>query len=141
MFNQIQEDLKEAMKSGNTDARDALRMVISDIKNEAVNSGSDRENISDEVVQKVLAKSVKNRKDSIQIFESQGRQDLADPEKVQLAVLEKYLPKQISDEDLKAIVEKVKSENPGVQGMALMGKVMPLVKGQADPERIKSLIM
>lgn len=140
MFNQLQNDLKEAMKSGNNEARDALRMLISDVKNEAVNSGSDRENITDEVVMKILEKTVKSRKESITIFEQQGRADLADPEKLQLQSLTKYLPEQLSDEDLKAIVDKVKAENPSVQGMALMGKIMPYVKGKAEPERIKLLI-
>lgn len=140
MFNQIQEDLKEAMKSGNNVARDTLRMLISEVKNEAVNSASDRENISDEVVIKVIEKSAKNRKDSIRIFEEQGRNDLAEPEKAELAILEKFLPQQLSDEELKAVIEKVKAENPSVQGMALMGKVMPFVKGKADPERIKVLL-
>ncbi len=140
LFQQIQEDLKDAMRSGNAEARDALRMVISDIKNEAVNAGADRENISDEVVQKILVKSVKNRKDSIKIFEEQNRNDLAEPEKAQLEALQKYLPKQMTDEELQLIVEKVKSENPGVQGMALMGRIMPHVKGQAEPDRIKRFL-
>lgn len=140
LYQQIQEDLKEAMKSGNVEAREALRMLISDIKNDAVNSGGDRENISDEDVQKVLSKVVKSRKDSIKIFEEQDRLDLAEPEKVQLASLEKYLPQQMSDEELKAIVDKLKADNPSVQGMALMGKVMPMVKGMADPDRIKGLL-
>ena len=140
LYQQIQEDLKQAMVDKNIEAREALRMLISEIKNEAVNAGADRENISDEVVQNVLAKVVKGRKDSIKIFEEQNRQDLAEPEKVQLASLEKYLPQQMSDEELKAIVEKVKSENPAVQGMALMGKVMPHVKGKAEPDRIKALL-
>lgn len=140
LYQQIQEDLKEAMKSGNVEAREALRMLISDIKNDAVNSGGDRENISDEDVQKVLSKVVKSRKDSIKIFEEQDRLDLAEPEKVQLASLEKYLPQQMSDEELKAIVDKVKADNPSVQGMALMGKVMPMVKGMAEPDRIRNLI-
>ncbi len=140
MFNQLQEDLKEAMKSGNNEARDALRMLISDIRNEAVNSGSDRVNISDEVATKVLEKTVKSRKESITIFEQQGRNDLADPEKLQLQALAKYLPEQLSDEELKAIVDKVKAENPSVQGMALMGKIMPHVKGKAEPDRIKALL-
>jgi uncharacterized protein len=140
MFTQIQQDLKDAMVNGNSEVRDALRMLISEVKNEAVNSGSDRENISDEVVAKVLEKAVKSRKESIKIFEDQGRNDLAEPEKAQLEALAKYLPEQLSDEELKVIVEKVKAENVGVQGMALMGRVMPLVKGKADPERIKGLL-
>jgi len=141
LFQQIQEDLKKAMKSGDETAKDSLRFLIAEIKRVVVDSGADRENIPDETVLAVLDKSVKSRKESIQIFEQQGRNDLAEPEKKQLEVISKYLPAQLGDEELKAIVEKVKAENPSVQGMALMGKIMPLVKGKADPERIKALIL
>lgn len=141
VYEQIQEDLKNAMKSGDNESKEALRFLMAEIQKDVVDNGGDRLNITDETTLKVLDKSVKSRKDSIKIFEEQGRKDLADPEKKQLEIISKYLPAQMSDEELKAIVEKVKSENPTVQGMALMGKVMPLVKGKADPERIKGLIL
>lgn len=141
LYEQIQDDLKNSMKAGDSEVKDTLRFLIAEIKREVVDAGTDRENISDEVVLKVLDKSVKSRKDSIKIFEEQGRKDLAGPEINQLEIISKYLPAQLSDAELKEIVEKVKSENPSVQGMALMGKIMPLVKGKADPDRIKSLIL
>jgi uncharacterized protein YqeY len=140
LFEQIQNDLKEAVKSGNTEAKEALRMLVSDIKNEVVNQAGDRANIPNDIVQTILSKAVKSRKESIRIFTEQNRFDLVEIEKNQLKYLEKYLPAQLSDEDLQKIVEKVKSENPNLQGMALMGRIMPLVKGQADPERIKSFL-
>ena len=140
MFNQLQEDLKKAMLSGNTEARDTLRLLISDIKKEVVDAGLDRENIPDDIAIKVLEKSIKSRKESIQIYEEKGRNDLADPERKQLEILTKYMPAQLSDEELKVIVDKVKTENLNIQGMALMGKIMPLVKGKAEPERIRKLL-
>jgi uncharacterized protein YqeY len=139
-YEQIQEDLKTAMKSGNEVARDTLRFLVADIKKDVVDAGADRENISDETVMKVLEKSVKSRKESIKVFEEQGRADLADPEKSQLEVIAKYLPQQLSDEELKTIVDKIKAENPTIQGPAIMGKIMPHVKGKADPDRIKALL-
>ena len=140
MYNQIQEDLKTAMKAGDIEAREALRMLIAEIQREVFDNQLERTNISDELVQKAVDKSFKTRKESIQIFEEQGREDLAAPERQQLEVIKKYMAAQLSDEELKAIVDKVKAENPSVQGMALMGKVMPMVKGKADPDRIKALL-
>lgn len=139
-FEQIKDDLKNAMKSGEKEVTQTLRFIFAEIKNEAVNTGTDRENISDEVALKVLDKAVKNRKESIRIYKESGRDDLASAEEQEIVILQKYLPAQLSDEELKVIVDKVKEENPSVQGMALMGKVMPLVKGKADPDRIKALL-
>lgn len=128
------------MLSGNTEARDTLRLLISDIKKDVLYAGLDRENIPDDIAMKVLEKSIKSRKESIQIYEEKGRNDLADQERKQLEILTKYMPAQLSDEELKVIVDKVKTENLKIQGMALMGKIIPLVKGKAEPERIKKLL-
>jgi uncharacterized protein len=140
MFEQIKEDLKTAMKAGERTKVDTLRMIMSDIKRDAVDSGADRENIPDEVSLKVIEKASKNRKESIKVYTDSNRLDLAEPEQVELEIIQAYLPAQLSDEELKAIVDKVKSDNPAVQGMALMGRIMPLVKGKADAERIKPLL-
>jgi uncharacterized protein len=140
IFEQIKDDLKNAMKSGDKESTQTLRLIFSDMKTEAVNAGSDRENIADDVALKVLDKAVKNRKESIRIYTETNRNDLAEAEQSEMKILEKYLPAQLSDEELKEIVQKVKDENPSVQGMALMGKVMPFVKGKADPDRIKNLL-
>lgn len=140
MFNQIQTDLKDAMKSGNIEAREALRLLISEIQKEIFDSATEKQEPTDDMVMKAVEKSVKSRKEAIAIFEQQDRADLAEPEKKQLEVIMKYMPAQLSDEELKTIVDQVKSENPSVQGMALMGKIMPLVKGKADPDRIKSYL-
>lgn len=105
-----------------------------------VDSGGDRENISDEIVQKFLKKRLNQEENQFKSFEKEGRRDLADLEKAQLEALLKYMPAQLSDEELKAIINKVKTENPNIKGVALMGKIIPLVKGKADPARIKDLI-
>ncbi len=139
-FDQIQEDMKNAMRNGLKDKVQALRLLYSEIKNEAVNSASDRQNIPDEVVLKVLDKAVKNRKESAKVYRESNRADLAEVEEKELEYLAVYLPEQLSDEELQSIVEQVKNENPNIQGMALMGKIMPLVKGKADPEAIKKFL-
>jgi len=71
LYEQIQEDVKNAMKSGDNEAKDALRFLMAEIQKEVVDAGGDRTNIPDETTQKVLEKSVKSRKDSIKIFEEQ----------------------------------------------------------------------
>jgi uncharacterized protein len=139
-YEQIKEDLKTSMKSGEKDKTGVLRFLLADIKNEAVNSNADRENIPDDVTMKVLEKAAKSRKDAITVYDQQGRTDLAEPERKELQILQSYLPAQLSDAELQNIVQKVKAENPTMQGMALMGKIMPRVKGRADPDRIKSLL-
>ncbi len=139
-YEQIKEDLKTSMKSGEKDKTGVLRFLLADIKNEAVNSNADRENIPDDVTMKVLEKAAKSRKDAITVYDQQGRTDLAEPERKELQILQSYLPAQLSDAELQNIVQKVKAENPTMQGMALMGKIMPRVKGKADPDRIKSLL-
>jgi uncharacterized protein YqeY len=140
IFEQIKEDLKTAMKAGDRVGTDTLRMLMSDIKKNAVDNGSDRENISDEIAQNVLDKAAKTRKESIKIYTESNRNDLVESEQNEINIIQKYLPSQLTDEELEAIVAKVKSENPSVQGPALMGKIMPLVKGKADPDRIKNLL-
>lgn len=139
-FENIKEELKNSMKSGDKEKAGILRVLFSEIKNEAVNSNTDRENINDEIALKVLEKAAKSRKESIKIYQESNRNDLSEQEEKELSLIQTYLPEQISDEELKAIVDKVKSENPTIQGMALMGKIMPLVKGKADPERIKTIL-
>lgn len=141
LFQQIQEDLRNAIKSNDNIAKDSLRFLISEIKKQVLDNGYDRENIPDKIVLSVLEKSIKSRKESISIFEKQGRNDLATEEKKQLEIIFKYLPAQLSDEELKAIIKKVSEENPTIKGIALMGKVMPFLKGKADPEKVKSLIL
>lgn len=140
IFKQIQNDLTEAMKFKDEVKRDTLRGLISEIKNEAVEQGTDRNEVSDEVVMNVLTKAAKSRKESIVIYETSGRKDLLDTEKKELEVIEHYLPAKMTDSELQQIIDKVRNENPSVQGMALMGKVMPLVKGQADPDDVKRLL-
>lgn len=140
IFEQIKEELKQALKAGQKDVAQTLRMIMSDIKNEAVNSGTDRENISDEISMKILEKAVKNRKDSIRIYTESGRTDLAEIEAQEIEIIEKYLPEQLTDDELKKIVDEIKVQNPTLHGMILMGKIMPHVKGKADPERIKHLL-
>lgn len=116
----IEEDLKSAMKGGDTAVRDTLRMLKSEIKNSEIESRSE---LSDDGVVGIVSKSVKKRRESIRMYEQGGRQELADKEFREIEILLKYMPEQISEEEIRLRVSEVigKLDSPD---MKQMGKVM-----------------
>jgi len=138
---QITSDIKEAMKARNVDKLAALRAVKSAIMLEATKDGSTT--VSDEVSLKLIAKLVKQRKDSAAIFEEQNRPDLVVDEVNQLAYLEPYLPSQMGEDDVRKIVKEVIA-NVGASSPSDMGKCMgPLIgrlNGKADGSLISKLV-
>jgi uncharacterized protein YqeY len=136
MRDKINHDLKTAMKAGDKDRVGTLRLINAAIKSadiEARPSGKDK--ISDTDILSVLAKMVKQRRDSIEQYVSGGRQDLADKEQSEINVIEGYLPKQMSDDEAKAAIAAIIKET-GAAGPKDMGKVMGALKakyaGQMD---------
>jgi len=138
---QITSDIKEAMKARNADKLAALRAVKSAIMLEATKDGSTT--VSDEVCLNLIAKLVKQRKDSAAIFEEQNRPDLVVDEVNQLAYLEPYLPSQMGEEEVRKIVKEVIAK-VGASSPADMGKCMgPLIgrlNGKADGSLISKLV-
>ena len=138
---QITNDITEAMKARNVDKLAALRAVKSAIMLEATKDGNTT--VSDDVCLKIIAKLVKQRKDSAAIFTEQNRQDLVDDEINQLAYLEGYLPAQMSEEEVRKVVKEV-IDQIGASSPADMGKCMgPLIgklKGKADGSLISKLV-
>ena len=102
-----------------------------------------KEEISQDEEIKLLQRLVKQRKDSANIYIEQGRQDLADPELEQAAVIEKFLPAQLTEEEVEAVVKKIIADN-GFSGMADMGKVMGIASkelaGTADGKTISNMV-
>ncbi|AWH83935.1 glutamyl-tRNA amidotransferase [Flavobacterium album] len=139
---QIMDEMKTAMKAKDTVALESLRAIKSAILLAQTESGA-KEEISQEEEIKLLQKLVKQRKDSASIYIQQGRQDLADPELAQVAVIEKFLPAQMSAEEVEAIVRKIIADN-GFSGIADMGKVMGIASkelaGQADGKAISEAV-
>ncbi len=138
---EVMQQMKEAMKSKDTTALEALRALKSAFLL-ANTSGSGVElSESDEI--KIVQKLVKQRKDSAVIFKEQGREDLAEPELAQAAVLEKFLPAQMSEEEIKAVVEKIIADT-GASSMKDMGKVMGIASkqlaGKADGKTISGVV-
>lgn len=137
---QMEADLKTAMKERDTETRDALRFVISAFKYAEIDA---RGELSDDEQQKVLRQQVKQRQDSIEQFRAGNRQDLVDKEEAQLRVLERYLPQQMSDDELATFVANGIAET-GAAGPKDMGKVMgylnKLTDGRVDGRRLSSAV-
>ena len=137
----INNDIKEAMKIKNIDALAALRAAKSAIMLEATKDSATI--VADADALKLIARLVKQRKDSATIFIEQDRKDLADDEMRQLVYLEKYLPAQMAPEDIRKIVKKVVSElnasSPSDIGKC-MGVLMVRLNGKADGSLISSIV-
>ena len=138
----IMDEMKTAMKAKDTVALEALRAIKSELLLAQTASGS-KEEISEEEEIKLLQKLVKMRKDSASIFATQNRQDLAEPELAQIAVIEKFLPAQLSEAEVEAIVAQIIAET-GATGIASMGKVMGLASaklgGTAEGKTISTIV-
>jgi uncharacterized protein len=139
---QIMDAMKTAMKEKDTVALESLRAIKSGILLAQTESGA-KEELSAEDEIKLLQKLVKQRKDSAAIYIQQNRQDLADPELAQVAVIEKFLPAQLSEEEVEVVVRRIIAEN-NFSGMADMGKVMGIASkelaGQADGKTISNSV-
>ena len=124
----IQAETITAMKAKDKDRTAALRLIGAKIKDRDIELRvSDKKPGDDELVTDVLLKMAKQRRESIEMYESGGRQELADKEKAELAVIEEFLPKQLSEEDTRAAIAAIKAET-GAEGMKDMGKVMGELK-------------
>ncbi len=138
----IMDVMKDAMRSKDTVALEALRAIKSEILLAQTSTGS-KEEISEADEIKILQRLVKMRKDSAEIFTTQNRPDLAGPELAQIAIIEKFLPAQLTEEEVEAIVAKIIAET-GATGIALMGKVMGLasaqIGGQAEGKTISAIV-
>ena len=139
---QIMDEIKIAMKSKDTVALEALRAIKSELLLAQTATGSKDEITAEEEI-KLLQKLVKTRKDSAKIFTEQNRMDLAEPELAQVAVIEKFLPAQLSEAEVEAVVAKIIAET-GASGIAAMGKVMGLASaklgGTAEGKTISSIV-
>lgn len=137
---QILEDIKHYMKEKDNVALNAVRMLKSDVKNAEIAAIKE---LDDEGVIKVVALSIKKRKDSAEIYIKNGRQDLADKELAEIKVLEKYLPAQLDDEAIKAVITEVIAsldDNMKKNFGAVMKNVMAKVGSSAEGKRVSELI-
>lgn len=144
LHKQVIDDWKLAMKNKD-DAKNTLSLIINEFKNRAIkdNLAADARVIDDKSAIEVLMKMGKQRRESIDSFEAANRSDLADKEKVELSVIERYLPKALSDDELKKIVQDVitKTGATSVKELgAVMGQSIKACEGRADGKRIQAVV-
>ena len=140
LLDTINQDLKTAMISKDIVVRDTTRMLLSDIKKYEID---ERVEADDSIISTLINKNVKQRRDSIEQFKNGGRDDLVQKEQEQLNVILKYLPKQLSEEEIEVAVAKAISDS-GADSMKDMGKLMGILKvqldGKADMGQVSQII-
>ncbi|WP_417899541.1 GatB/YqeY domain-containing protein [Bacillus haimaensis] len=140
LLERLNTDIKQAMKDKDKEKLSVLRMVKSAIQNEAIKHGRD---LTEEEELTVLSRELKQRKDSLHEFDKAGREDLVHKLQGELAIVEHYMPEQLSEEEVSAIVQQTISD-VNATSKADMGKVMgalmPKVKGKADGSLVNKLV-
>ena len=140
LVKQLDAEIVSAMKEKNTIKLNTLRGVKSNLKLQSIDF---KKEINDELLIDVVSKEIKTRNESIKEFEKGNRQDLVDKTKEEIDILSKYLPKQLTDDELNEIIDKVFAEvNPtSMKDMGtIMSKLNPLVKGKADMSKVSIII-
>ena len=140
MKEKLNAEFRQAMKDKDTLRRSVLRMVLASVKNAEI---AKRTELSDGDILGLISKEVKQHEDSIQAFKEGNRPDLMEKEQAELAILQEYLPKQLSREEIIAEAKQT-IEEVGAQGPGDKGKVMPIIiaklKGQADGKEINAIV-
>lgn len=136
----LNDDIKTAMKSKDKDTLSVLRMLKAAIQNEQIKTSRD---LDGEEELTVLSREMKQRRDSLSEFEKAGRDDLADKVKIEITIVEKYMPKQLSEEEIRQVVQmainKTGATSPKEFGK-VMSAVMPEVKGKADGNQVNAIV-
>jgi len=140
LIEQIQKDLTEALKSKNELVVSTLRLLLSETHNRQIEKQAE---LTEEDIVAVLRKEAKKRQESVEAYEKGGRQELADKESKELLILSKYLPQEMSPQELEKIVKEVIGK-VGAQGAGdfgkVMGGVMGKVKGQIDGAKVSEAV-
>jgi uncharacterized protein YqeY len=140
MIEQIEKDLVEAMKAHDEKILSVLRMLKSAVKNSEIQKKAE---LKDEDILGLIQGQIKQRQDSINLYEQGGRQELAEKEKQEIEVLKKYLPEQIDETQIRAIVQEAitATSASSIQDMGkVMAKLMPEVKGKADGSLVSQIV-
>ncbi|WP_029420810.1 GatB/YqeY domain-containing protein [Alicyclobacillus macrosporangiidus] len=136
----LSEDMKQAMKAKDKVRLSVIRMVRSAMKNREIETGAP---LDDAGILAVIQKELKQRRDSLQAFESAGRTDLAEEARQEIEILTSYLPEPLTEEDLRRLAAEVIAE-VGAKGKSDMGKVMsalmPKVRGRADGRQVQQVV-
>jgi hypothetical protein len=133
---QLFEDMKQAMRDKDVLRLDVIRLLRAKIKNEEIDKGD----LSDEQVELLVSQAVKQWQDAIGDYQKGGRNDLVEETELKIAVLQEYLPQQLSDEELMALIEQVHQETGLDQAGPLIGKVKQQVGSKASGGRVAQLV-
>ncbi len=140
LANELQSAMQAAMKSGDSDRVRTLRSLLAKLKEREIEKGGE---LSEGQLTKVLQTAAKQRKEAADMYTDGGRTELADAEMKELAIIEEYLPEQLSEDDVAAMVDEAISET-GAESLRDMGKVMPAVMkkvaGRADGKTVQELV-
>ena len=140
MVEKFMDDIKTAMKSGDKETLSVLRMAKGSLDKERIDK---KREVNDELLTEVIAKEIKTRNESIKEFEKGGRTDLVEKTQNEVEVLKKYLPEQLTEEELVKLIDeviaKVNPSSPKDMGL-VMKEVNPLVKGKADMKVVSTMI-
>jgi len=141
ILERLQQDMIKAAKARDSERLGVIRFVRAQTKNRSIELGRE---LKDEDVIDVLSRIAKQHREAIDQFGTGGRQELVDREQRQLSVIEEYLPEQLGEDEVLAMISDVVAETgatgPGDMG-AVMKAIMPRVKGRADGKRVKELVM
>ncbi|OJG26117.1 glutamyl-tRNA(Gln) amidotransferase subunit E [Enterococcus columbae DSM 7374 = ATCC 51263] len=132
--------MKTAMKAKDKDTLQVVRMLKASIQNEQIKAGHD---LSEDEELTVLSREMKQRRDALSEFEQAGRDDLVEKVKVEIAIVEKYLPAQLSEAELREIIQNAISQvnaSSAKEFGKVMGVVMPQVKGKADGNQVNAIV-
>ena len=143
LYEKISKDMVEAMKAHDKDSVSTLRLLKSSIDKYLIDNKMERHEASDEVVVEVISKTVKTHKESIEQFKAGNRQDLIDGLNKEIELLSKYLPEQLSDEDLIKVIDEVfdKVKPTSMKDMGnIMKELKPLVTGKADMAQVTKIV-
>ena len=140
MQTRLNDDMKQAMRDRDVLRRDVIRYLRSEVKNQEIR---DQKELDDAGVIQVLSRQAQQRRDSIEAYRDADRQDLVDKEESELSVIMAYLPQQMTQEEITALVQKVVAE-VGASGPEDMGKVMgaimPQVRGKAEGREVNAIV-
>lgn len=141
--NTIQEDLKQAMLAKNEEKLSTIRMLKSALQYFEIQKGGAGYEASDDDVVEVVGREIKKRKESIDLYEKGGRNELADKEKREIEVLQGYLPEQLTEDEIRTLVDEAIAQT-GAASISEMGKVMgalmPNTKGKADGSLVSAIV-
>lgn len=137
---QLDDDLRNAMRSRDTLRRDVIRYIRSEIRNQEIR---DQKDLDDQAVLQVLTRQAQQRRDSIEAFQDAGRNDLVEKEQAELGVIMDYMPEQMSRDEIVELVQQVVTE-VGATGMgdmgSVMGRIMPQVRGRAEGREVNAIV-